>query len=126
MREDLQALSIYDTSCFHRSCTERPLVTKRQPLMPVTINALVSEGIECARAGASVIHIHVYDPDTGHQFEDFDAYRAVIEGIREVEDVIVYPTLPLSDLEKLHRHPRQIGALLRWQNSHRLVLLNGL
>jgi uncharacterized protein (DUF849 family) len=68
--------------------------------MPVTTKALISEGIACARAGASVIHIHVYDPATGLQFEEFDAYRAVIEGIREYEDVIVYPTLPLSGFEK--------------------------
>jgi len=68
--------------------------------MPVTTDALIAEGIDCARAGASVIHIHVYDPDTGQQFENFDAYRAVIEGIREYEDVIVYPTLPLSGFGK--------------------------
>jgi len=73
-----------------------PWSQKRQPLMPVTTDTLIAEGIDCARAGASVIHIHVYDPDTGRQFEDFDAYRTVIEGIREQEDVIVYPTLPLS------------------------------
>ena len=81
---------------FIEAALNGPWSRKRQPLMPVTTNALITEGIECARAGASVIHIHVYDPSTGQQFEDFDAYRAVIEGIREVEDVIVYPTLPLS------------------------------
>lgn len=73
-----------------------PWSQKRQPLMPITTEDLITEGVACARAGASVIHIHVYDPETGQQFEDFDAYRAVIEGIREHEDVIVYPTLPLS------------------------------
>lgn len=67
-----------------------------QPGMPITTHELITEGIACAREGAAVIHIHVYDPDTGRQYEDFDAYRAVIEGIRAVEDVIVYPTLPLS------------------------------
>ena len=73
-----------------------PWSQRLQPLMPVTTDTLIAEGIDCAKAGASIIHIHVYDPDTGQQFEDFDAYRAVIEGIREYEDVIVYPTLPLS------------------------------
>ena len=85
---------------FIEAALNGPWSQKRQPLMPVTTKALISEGIACARAGASVIHIHVYDPATGLQFEDFDAYRAVIEGIREVEDVIVYPTLPLSGFEK--------------------------
>ena len=85
---------------FIEAALNGPWSKKRQPLMPVTTKALISEGIACARAGASVIHIHVYDPATGLQFEEFDAYRAVIEGIREYEDVIVYPTLPLSGFEK--------------------------
>ena len=73
-----------------------PWSKERQPLMPVTIDDLIAEGIDCAKAGASIIHIHVYDHNTGQQFEDFNAYRAVIEGIREYQDVVVYPTLPLS------------------------------
>ena len=81
---------------FIEAALNGPWSQRRQPLMPVTTDALIAEGIDCARAGASVIHIHVYDPDTGQQFEDFDSYKAVIEGIREFEDVIVYPTLPLS------------------------------
>ena len=85
---------------FIEAALNGPWSQRRQPLMPVTTDALIAEGIDCARAGASVIHIHVYDPDTGQQFENFDAYRAVIEGIREYEDVIVYPTLPLSGFGK--------------------------
>ena len=81
---------------FIEAALNGPWSQRRQPLMPVTTDALIAEGIDCARAGAAVIHIHVYDPDTGLQCEDFDAYKAVIESIREVEDVIVYPTLPLS------------------------------
>lgn len=81
---------------FIEAALNGPWSQERQPLMPVTTEALITEGIDCARAGASVIHIHVYDPATGQQFEDFDSYRAVIEGIREHADVIVYPTLPLS------------------------------
>lgn len=73
-----------------------PWSRKLQPLIPVTTAEIIAQGIACARLGASVIHTHVYDPDTGRQVEDFDAYRAVIEGIRAECDVIVYPTLPLS------------------------------
>lgn len=67
-----------------------------QPGIPITVDELVRDGVACAQLGASVIHVHVYDPATGRQREDFEAYRAVIEGIREQADVIVYPTLPLS------------------------------
>jgi uncharacterized protein (DUF849 family) len=81
---------------FIEAALNGPWSQNRQPLMPVTTNDLIAEGINCAKAGASIIHLHVYDPETGQQFEDFDAYRAVIEGIRQYQDVIVYPTLPLS------------------------------
>lgn len=64
--------------------------------MPVTVQALIAEGRACAALGAAVIHCHVYDPATGRQFEDYDAYAAVIDGIRDAHDVIVYPTLPLA------------------------------
>ena len=67
-----------------------------QPGMPITTEELIAEGVACAKLGAAVIHLHVYDPASGRQRDDFDAYRAVIEGIREEVDAIVYPTLPLS------------------------------
>ena len=73
-----------------------PWSRAKQPLMPITPEELIAEGIACARAGATVIHLHVYDPATGRQWENPEAYARVIEGIRAVEDVIVYPTLPLA------------------------------
>ncbi|SMX36681.1 3-keto-5-aminohexanoate cleavage protein [Maliponia aquimaris] len=73
-----------------------PWSRDRQPLMPISVEDLVAEGLACAALGAAVIHLHVYDPATGRQFEDFDAYARVIEGIRAQADVIVYPTLPLA------------------------------
>ena len=81
---------------FIEAALNGPWSQSRQPLMPITTSDLITDGINCAKAGASIIHIHVYDPNTGKQFEDFEAYRTVIEGIRQHQDVIVYPTLPLS------------------------------
>lgn len=84
----------------HKVCLEvalnGPWSRSLQPGIPISTRELVAEGIACARLGAAVIHVHVYDEATGRQSDDFDRYRAVIEGIREQEDVIVYPTLPLS------------------------------
>lgn len=84
----------------HKVCLEvalnGPWSRERQPGIPIETDALIAEGIACARLGAAVIHVHVYDPHTGRQRDDFDVYRAVIEGIREQVDAIVYPTLPLS------------------------------
>ena len=50
-----------------------PWSRAKQPLMPITPEELISEGIACARAGAAVIHLHVYDPATGRQWESPEA-----------------------------------------------------
>ncbi len=70
-----------------------------QPNIPVSISAIVEEGVACANAGASIIHLHAYD-DQGNPTEDADIYAQIIEGIRARCDAIVYPTLALQgDLE---------------------------
>lgn len=66
---------------------------KLQPLMPITVDEVVAEGVACARAGAAIIHLHAYDPDTGRQNDSADVYARVIEGIRAQCDAIVYPTV---------------------------------
>jgi uncharacterized protein (DUF849 family) len=66
-----------------------------QPNIPITPEAIIAEGVACAKAGAAIIHLHVYDDD-GKPFEDADRYSQVIEGIRDQCAAIVYPTLSLS------------------------------
>jgi uncharacterized protein (DUF849 family) len=66
-----------------------------QPGIPITVGELIADGIACARAGAAIVHVHAYDERTGRQRDDAETYRRIIEGIREQEDVIVYPTLPV-------------------------------
>ena len=50
---------------FIEAALNGPWSQNRQPLMPITTNDLIAEGINCAKAGASIIHLHVYDPETG-------------------------------------------------------------
>ncbi len=67
-----------------------------QPMIPISVEQIVQDGIACARAGAAIIHVHAYDVATGRQKDDADLYAAIIEGIRAKEDVVVYPTLPFA------------------------------
>jgi 3-keto-5-aminohexanoate cleavage enzyme len=67
-----------------------------QPRIPISVREIVAEGIACAKEGAAIIHVHAYDDATGRQRDDAETYRRIIEGIREKEDVIVYPTLPIA------------------------------
>jgi hypothetical protein len=50
----------------------------------------VAEGIACARAGATIIHVHAYDGG-GLETHDWQVYARIIEGIRGQIDVPVYP-----------------------------------
>jgi uncharacterized protein (DUF849 family) len=65
----------------------------RQPGIPDTIEAIVAEGVACARAGATIIHTHAYDGG-GPQSYDWQVYARIIEGIRTHVDVPVYPSYP--------------------------------
>ena len=69
-----------------------PFGKKRQPNIPISIDDIVSEGIACAEAGASVIHLHAYD-NKARPVEDAKIYEEIIVRIREAIDVVVYPTI---------------------------------
>jgi 3-keto-5-aminohexanoate cleavage enzyme len=66
-----------------------------QPGIPDTVEAIIAEGIACARAGAAIIHTHAYDGG-GPQTFDWQVYARIIEGIRAKVDVPVYPSFPTS------------------------------
>ncbi|MGB5326417.1 MAG: 3-keto-5-aminohexanoate cleavage protein [Pseudomonadales bacterium] len=87
-----------------------------QPNMPVSVEAIVAEGIACAAAGAAIIHLHAYD-DNAAPTENADIYARIIEGIRVRCDAIVYPTLALSGtLDERLAPLRSLAArdLLEW------------
>lgn len=87
-----------------------------QPLIPISVTEIIQEGIACAKAGASIVHLHAYD-DTGKPCEDVDTYRRIIEGIKEHCDVIIYPTLSLTgSAEERHAPLIELAklGLLEW------------
>jgi uncharacterized protein (DUF849 family) len=68
-----------------------PWSRKFQPGIPDTVEAIIAEGIACARAGATIVHIHAYDGG-GPQTNDWQVYARIIEGIRNEVDVPIYPS----------------------------------
>jgi 3-keto-5-aminohexanoate cleavage enzyme len=73
-----------------------PWSRAHQPGIPDTVDAIIAEGIACARAGATIIHTHAYDGG-GPQTFDWQVYARIIEGIRSAVDVPVYPSIPGLD-----------------------------
>jgi 3-keto-5-aminohexanoate cleavage enzyme len=72
-----------------------PWSRARQPGIPDTVEAIVAEGVACAKAGAAIIHAHAYDGG-GPQTFDWQVYARIIEGIRSRVDVPVYPSIPMG------------------------------
>ena len=57
--------------------------TGRSDKVPVTPEQIARAGIDAARAGAAIIHVHVRDPETGQPARDPALYREVVERVRD-------------------------------------------
>ncbi|MFS2162545.1 3-keto-5-aminohexanoate cleavage protein [Variovorax sp. Varisp62] len=55
----------------------------RNPAVPVTPREIAEQAIDAARAGASIVHIHVRDPQTGKSSTQFAYYEEVVHRIRD-------------------------------------------
>jgi uncharacterized protein (DUF849 family) len=65
----------------------------RSEHVPVTPEQIARSGIDAARAGATIVHIHVRDPQTGQGSRDVALYQEVVDRIRASDvDVIVNTT----------------------------------
>lgn len=85
--------------------------TSKSEHVPVTPDEIAADAIAAARAGASVVHIHVRDPRTGQGSRDTGLYREVVRQVRESDvdpvinltagmggDLVVDPSAPTVQL----------------------------
>lgn len=64
--------------------------TEKSSYVPVTPKEIADSAIEAAKAGATIAHIHVRDPETGKASHDASLYREVVERVRQSDtDVIL-------------------------------------
>ncbi|VYU54943.1 3-keto-5-aminohexanoate cleavage protein [Staphylococcus simulans] len=63
--------------------------TEKNKHVPVTPEEIADAAIKCARAGATVAHIHARDPETGGVSHDVELYREAVRLIREADEDIV-------------------------------------
>jgi uncharacterized protein (DUF849 family) len=62
---------------------------RKHPSFPVTPQQIAASAIEAAKAGASIAHLHVRDPETGKGSRDVHLFREVVSRIREYDTDIV-------------------------------------
>ena len=54
----------------------------KNPAVPVSPQEIADQAIDAARAGASIVHIHVRDPESGKSSTKFAYYEEVVQRIR--------------------------------------------
>jgi 3-keto-5-aminohexanoate cleavage enzyme len=91
-----------------------------QPGIPDTIEAIIAEGVACARAGATIVHTHAYDGG-GPQTFDWQVYARIIEGIRAQVDVPVYPSYPPIPTTTAGANPSFADAAVRFAHIEALA-----
>lgn len=57
--------------------------TGKSPHVPITPKQIANEAIEAAKAGASAVHIHVRDPQTGKASRDPALFAEVVARVRD-------------------------------------------
>lgn len=56
---------------------------KRNPAVPVTPREIADSALDCEKAGAAAVHIHVRDPETGQASMRPELYQEVVARIRD-------------------------------------------
>lgn len=57
--------------------------------VPYTTDEMIQEAVECYEAGASIVHIHARDPESGFPSTDLEIWEEIQEGIRSECDVLI-------------------------------------
>jgi uncharacterized protein (DUF849 family) len=67
-------------------------VPSQSSAIPITPEQIIDSAVGAHEAGATLVHIHVRDPETGKPSSDLGLFREVLSGIKERCDVIIQPT----------------------------------
>ena len=59
------------------------------PHLPITPNEIAEQSIAAAEAGASIIHLHARDPETGRPTPDADVFMPFLQRIKQSSEAVV-------------------------------------
>jgi uncharacterized protein (DUF849 family) len=83
------------------------------PHVPYGPEEIARSVIECRRAGASVVHWHARDPDSGAPSTDAALYAEAARLIRRECDIILFPTLGANALPTVRERIAHIAEMAR-------------
>ncbi|HSG53895.1 MAG TPA: 3-keto-5-aminohexanoate cleavage protein, partial [Paracoccaceae bacterium] len=59
------------------------------PHLPVTPAQIIQQSLEAAEAGATILHLHARDPETGRPTQDPDAFRAFLPQLKQATGAVL-------------------------------------
>ena len=59
------------------------------PHLPITANEITTAAVDAAEAGASIIHLHARDPETGKPDPQPETFMAFLPRIRQATDAVI-------------------------------------
>jgi uncharacterized protein (DUF849 family) len=59
------------------------------PHLPVTPDEIVTQSLAAAEAGATILHLHARDPETGKPTQDPDAFRQFLPRIKQATGAVI-------------------------------------
>jgi len=88
--------------------------------IPLTWDEQVQAAVDCYEAGATMLHLHVRNPATGHGSTDFDQFNHMIERIRKaVPDLIIQVGGSISFAPEIRRRESKVARLRHPAHAHR-------
>lgn len=84
------------------SSLNEQVTREENPNVPIAVDELIADGLAAADAGASILHFHARDVESGDLLHPgLEIYREAMRGIRRSNaDVLVYPTYGASPTPK--------------------------
>jgi uncharacterized protein (DUF849 family) len=64
-------------------------VPSMTPYLPITPEQIINDAVKAWEAGASVVHIHARNPQTGRPTSDLSLMGEIVSGIKQRSDVII-------------------------------------
>ena len=64
-------------------------VPSMTPYLPITQGQIIDDAVKACEAGASVVHIHARNPQTGRPTSDLKIMNEIVSGIKKKSDVVV-------------------------------------
>ena len=89
--------------------------------IPLTWDEQVQAAVDCYNAGATLLHIHVRDPKTGHISKNFREYGEQIARVREAVPKMI---LQVGGSISFAPEPGEVGKFGSYEQRHKLTQID--